>query len=88
MEVTIQLSALLLQFRHIANVLKLRFSQVVVPGFTTESSKDIASFVIAADFDEPAWRFGEKPDNDEEKEERDDLEGNREAPDEGAVAAT
>jgi len=45
-----------------------------------EALEDVLRFVEAADFGEPAWRFGKEVADNEEEEEGDDLEGDGEAP--------
>lgn len=51
----------------------------------TKTTEDIASFFLTTDLDQPTWGFGEEPNDAEEEEKRDNLESNRESPDEGAV---
>jgi len=45
-----------------------------------EALEDVLRFVEAADFGEPAGRFGKEVADNEEEEEGDDLEGDGEAP--------
>jgi len=45
-----------------------------------EALEDVLGFGEAADFGEPAGGFGEEVADDEEEEQRDDLEGDGEAP--------
>lgn len=86
MEITIQLAALLLQFGDIANILEFGFGQTIVSSFATKPTKNIASFVFAADFDKPSRRLGKEPDNDEEEDQWKNLKGDGETPDKWTVA--
>ena len=85
-EVTVQLASLLLQFGDIANILELGFSQIIVSSFAAKSAKNVASFIFAPDFNKPTGRLREEPDNDEEEDQWNDLEGDGETPDEWTVA--
>lgn len=58
----------------------------VFTSLATKTAEDVAGFFLAANFDQPTWRLGEDEDNGEEEEKGDDLEGDREAPDERAIA--
>ena len=86
MEITVQLAGLLLQFGDIANILEFGFGQIIVSSFATKPAKNIASFVFATDFDKPTGRLREEPDNDEEEDQWNNLEGDGESPDEWTVA--
>lgn len=71
----------------VTDVLEFGFGPAhILAGFATETAQDVATFFLAADLDQPTWRFGEDPDNAKEKDKGDNLEGNRESPDERAVA--
>jgi hypothetical protein len=73
---------LALQLRDVADIAEFRFREglVLLVFIAAEPAEDEARLVFAADLDEPAGRLGEPPDDGEEEEERDDLEGDGEAP--------
>lgn len=78
---------LLLQIRHIPNILKLRLGlHLILTLITPQSREDKPCFLFPSDFHEPPWRFREPPDGGEEEEERDDLEGDGETPADGRRA--
>ena len=81
MEITVQLTRLLLQFGDIANILELGFGQIIVSSFAPKPAKYIASFLFATNFDKPSRRLGEEPDNDEEEDQWKNLESDGETPD-------
>ena len=79
-QVAVLRRGLALQLDDVADVLELGFGRAVP--FAAEATQDEAGFVLAADLDEPAGRFGHGPDDEEEADEGHDLEGDGEAPDE------
>ena len=81
--VRVELAGVLLHHGHISDVLELRLGELFA---VTEAAEDVARFLLAADFDEPARGFREEEDDAHEEDEGDDLEGDGEAPDEGTVA--
>ena len=85
-EITVQLTGLLLQFGDIADILEFGFGQIIVSSFATKPTKYVASFVFAANFDKPSRRLGEEPDNNKEEDQWNNLEGDRETPDKWTVA--
>ena len=72
-----------LQFDNVADVLEFGFGRTVA--FAAETTEDEPCFFFAADFDEPSRGFGHSPYDKEEEDEGNDLESNREAPDEGGI---
>ena len=87
-KVRLGLGCFAFELSNVADVLKFGLSLAqVLSGFTTKTSKNITSFVLAAHFRQPTWRLGEEPNYSEEKEEWEDLERDREAPGKGAIAA-
>ena len=75
---------LALELDDIADILEFCFCQTVCV-LSTESAKDPATLLFTADLDEPTRGLGHGPDDDKKEYERDDLEGNRESPNEGRV---
>ena len=74
---------LALQLDDVADVLELGLGGAVP--FAAEAAEDVAGLFLAADFHEPAGRFGHGPNDEEEEDEGHDLEGDGEAPNEGGV---
>ena len=85
-EITVQLTGLLLQFGDIADILELGLGQIIVSSFATKPAKYIASFLFATNFDKPSRRLGEEPDNDEEEDQRKNLKSDGETPNKRTVA--
>ncbi len=82
-KVILLLGRLALEFANVADVLELRLALFGVgAALATQAAEDVAGFVFAADVDEPAGGFGHEEDDAEQEEERGDLEGDGEAPDE------
>ena len=71
------------EFDDVANILEFGFCQAVP--FASKTTKDVSCFFFASDFDEPPWRFGHSPDDEEEEDEGHDLESDWEAPNEGRI---
>lgn len=79
--------SLAFELADVADILEFSFGLTkILAGFTTKPTQDVASFLLTTDLCEPTWGFGEHPHNGEEKEKRNDLECNGEAPDERRLA--
>ena len=77
------------EFGDILDVLELGLgSPSILAGFTTKTSEDVASLFVSANLDQISGRLGEEPDRDGESEEREDLEGDGETPDEAVITAS
>ena len=88
-EVGLCTGGLAFELGDVADVLKFGFGLAqVFSSFTTETTKDVARFVLAADLCEPTGGFGEQPDNAKEEKEWDDLESDGEPPDERSVTSS
>lgn len=85
-QVAILARGLALQLDDVADILKLGF-RCTVP-FAAETTEYKPGFFLAPDFDEPARGFRHSPYDEEEEDEGHDLEGDREAPDEGGIYLT
>ena len=85
-QVAILARGLALQLDDVVDILKLGFRRTVP--FAAETTEYKPSFFLAPDFDEPAGGFGHSPYDKEEEDERHDLEGDGEAPDEGGIYLT
>lgn len=80
--------SLALEFGDVADVLELSFGLAqIFTRLATKTTEDVATFFLTTDFDQPTWGLGKDPDDGEEEEKWDNLESNREPPDEGAVTA-
>ena len=77
------LGSLSLEFHNVAHVLELGFGQAIT--FTTESAQDETTLLFTANLDEPTGGFRHGENDDGEEEQRHDLEGDRETPDEVGV---
>ena len=87
-DVGVVLGSCTLEFANVLDVLELGLgSPSILTGFTTKTSENVTSLLISTDFDKISGRFWEEPDRDGENHERDDLEGDRETPDEAVVTA-
>lgn len=79
--IRITTSSLPFEFNDVSDVLELGLRATgIFPGFTTESPKDISSFIFTANFGEPTGRFGEDPNDEEQEKQWYDLEADRKAP--------
>lgn len=77
----------ILDSHRIPDILKLGLgSNSVRLAISTQTAQQPARLVFATHLDEPSRRLGEEPAGAEEDEERDDLEGDGEAPDDCSVA--
>ena len=82
--IRLRYSRLALKLSDVADILELSLGLAqVLTTLATKTSEYVASFLLAADFDQPSRGFGEEPDNTDKDEEEEDLEGNREPPSEG-----
>ena len=86
-DVRLSASSLALKLADVADILEFSFGLAeVLTAFTTETTKDVTSFLLAADLGEPTRRFREDPYNAEKEQKRDNLERNWESPDERGFA--
>ena len=68
---------------NVADILEFRFGLAnILAGLTTKATKDITSLIFAPNLNEPTWGLREHPADRKEKEQRSNLEGNREPPSE------
>lgn len=58
----------------------------IFASFSSQAAQDVATFLLATNLAEPARTLWEEPDDGEEKEEGDDLEGDWKPPAEGGIA--
>lgn len=87
-DVGLTVGGLALKFGDVADILEFGFGLAhILSGFTTKTTKNVAGFLLTADFDEPTWRFGEDPNDTEEEDKRCNLECNWESPYEGRLAS-
>lgn len=78
-----------LEFGNVANVLKFGLGLAsVLASFPTEAAENVTRFLLAAHLHKPTRGLGEDPHGCQEEQERDDLERNWEAPDEGTVTTS
>ena len=67
----------------VTDILEFRFGLAhILAGLTTKATKDITSLIFTTNLNKPTWRLREHPTDREEKEQRSNLEGNREPPSE------
>ena len=77
-----------LKLSDVANVLKFSLGLTdILAILTTKTSEYIASLPLTTDLDEPARRFREVEDGDQEHNERGDLEANGKSPGKAGLAA-
>lgn len=75
-----------LEFGNVTNVLEFGIGLAsVLARLPTKAAKNVTRFVLAAHLHEPTWGLREDPNDCQEEKEREDLECNWEAPDEGAI---
>ena len=87
-EVGVAVGSLAFEFCNVADVLEFSFGLALVLAiFTTETTKDVASFTLTANLDQPARRFREVPADSKEQQKWGDLEADGESPGEGCGAA-
>jgi len=85
-DIRVALGGLSLKLGDVADILEFSLGHAHVrTSLTTESAKNVASFFLATDLGEPTWGLGEEPDNGEEEEQWENLEGDGETPDEGRL---
>ena len=89
MEVRVPLCSLAFEFSGVADILEFSLSSAQIStGLSSKASENVTSFFFAANFDEPSRGLRKSPDDDEEEDEWNDLEGNGESPDEGRRPVT
>ncbi len=82
-DVGLRFCCLAFEFCDVADILEFRFGLAhILAGLTTKATKDITSLILTPNLDEPTWGLGEHPTDCKEKEQRSNLEGNREPPSE------
>lgn len=83
MQITLLAGSLLLQLNNSTDVLVFQLGIfLILTGVTTQACEDISCFRPPADFGEPAGTLREEEADGEEEQEREDLEGDGETPDE------
>ena len=79
--------SLSLEFGNVADILEFRLGLAhIFTSLASQTAKDIATFLLTANFDQPTRRFREEPNDCEKEEKWNDLESDREAPNERAIA--
>ena len=85
-EVRLSLGSLALKLGNVADILELGFGfALVCTSLTTKASEDVAGFFLSADLCEPSRGLWEEPDDGKKEEKRENLEGNRESPNEFSI---
>ncbi len=80
-DVRLRFCRLAFELCDVADILKFRLGLAhILAGLTTEATKDIPSLIFTTNLNQPTWGLGEHPTDCEEKEQRSNLEGNREPP--------
>jgi hypothetical protein len=75
------LGRLAFELADIDDILEFGFREAIIfAGLTSEAAEDVARFIFAADFDEPAGGLGHEIYHAEKKDERGDLECYGESP--------
>lgn len=87
-DVALALSSLALKLGDVADVLEFCFGLAVIFAiFTTKAAKDVTGLLLTADLNKPSGRLGEKPDDCQQNEQQENLEGNRKSPGERSASA-
>lgn len=80
-EIRLRSSRLALKLSNIPDVLKLslRFTEILA-ALASKTSENVASFLLAANLDQPTGRLGKEPYDGQEDKQEEDLEGDGESP--------